>query len=118
MAVRAIRMPAVFVRSEGDPMHASREISLALPLSIDKLDLDSMRALRVLIHQHDGPLPVRPFQDVSGHEQVSEGVARIARSPKNTVHSVYGLRPLSSDQLSSEVTGVVVRNIEIAIDKK
>jgi hypothetical protein len=97
MAVRTVRTPAVFICSEADAIDRTCEVAVAFSFIIGKLDLHTVSAFRVLIHKHHGPLAVRAFYYVRGHEQISKWVARIARRSKNSVHRVNRLHPFLSN---------------------
>ena len=70
-----------------------------------KDDPHGMRILLVSVHNHQGPLPIRPLQSIGRNQGMTRGIVEISRRREDSVYPVTRLHPLQCDKLAGEELG-------------
>ena len=88
------------------------------PASIGKRHLHGMVVVLVLVDQHDGPLPIGPFDGVRGYQGVAILIPHVAGDLVELVNGIHGLHPLFGDHLRRQILRRIVSDAIVLVDRE
>src|SRR5437016_11547937 len=111
-------MPLILLRSEGGHTHGAREEAILLTLVVLKYDAHGVRIFLVFVDQHQRPFSIGANQRIRSDQNMAGGVADVARTGENAVHTSSRLDPFQIDHLAGKELRVGLLHIVVRIHRE
>ena len=108
-------MPLVFGRAEDHPVHRAGEEATISGDRIGERHLHGVVVVVVFVDQHDGPLPVGPFDGIGRDQDVPILILHVARYFEELVNGIDGLYPFLGNYLRRQILRGIIRDVVILV---